>query len=165
MTVEKLSASLARIPWNKGLKTLCWKVGQSFLKFSGQDECFYGGLYLKRKAFEVAQNEAGAFSDQAARIIATKKFKAKPREDVGEAAEEDFKRAVEWYRQGKLPPAHLEARAERWTVKVFLAHFHQVAFFCAYGEVPPKPWILDIGGHDKEIKCPNWALVLNQRDG
>ena len=44
-------------PWNAELKTLCWKIGQSFMKFSGDDACFYGHVYRERKAYEVARNE------------------------------------------------------------------------------------------------------------
>jgi hypothetical protein len=48
-----------RRPWNATLKTLCWKVGQSFMKFSNDENCFYGRIYRERKAYEIARNETG----------------------------------------------------------------------------------------------------------
>ena len=29
-------------PWNAKLKTLTWKIGQSFMKLSNDEECYYG---------------------------------------------------------------------------------------------------------------------------
>lgn len=45
-------------PHNAKLKVLCWKIGESFKKFSGRDECAYGKLYQQRKAYEVERDEA-----------------------------------------------------------------------------------------------------------
>ena len=55
-------------PWNAQLKTLCWKIGESFVKVSGDETALYGKVYKERKEKEVAKNEAGDFADQAARI-------------------------------------------------------------------------------------------------
>jgi hypothetical protein len=59
MTPTTASAALSRRPWNTQLKTLTWKVGQSFMKFSGQAECYYGAVYKQRKAYEIERNVAG----------------------------------------------------------------------------------------------------------
>jgi hypothetical protein len=45
-------------PHNAKLKVLCWKIGESFKKFSGRDDCYYGKLYQQRKAYEVERDEA-----------------------------------------------------------------------------------------------------------
>ena len=52
-------------PWNSNLKVLCWKLGESFVKVSGNEDAFYGRLYKQRKEIEIAKNEAGEFADQA----------------------------------------------------------------------------------------------------
>jgi hypothetical protein len=52
-------------PWNAKLKALCWKIGQSFVKVSGNENDFYGKIYKERKEYEVAKNEAGEYADQA----------------------------------------------------------------------------------------------------
>src|SRR5262245_27076924 len=59
-------------PWNAGLKVLCWKVGQSFMKFAGAEECTYGKIYRARKEQEIRKNEAGENSETARLTLETK---------------------------------------------------------------------------------------------
>lgn len=131
-------------PWNASLKTLCWKIGESFVKVSGNEKSFYGELYKKRKELETMRNEQGLFADQAAAML--NRFK------IG--ADTD---ARKHYEQGKLPPAHLHARAKRYAVKLFLAHWHEVAYRNRYGEDPPKPYAIDILKHAHHIKASEGA--------
>lgn len=60
-------------PFNASLKVLTWKIGQSFLKNSGREDCVYGKLLLERWAYERAKNVSGALADQATEKL--KKFK------------------------------------------------------------------------------------------
>ncbi len=131
-------------PWNASLKTLCWKIGESFVKVSGCDDDFYGHLYARRKDQEIAANEAGQFADQAARKL--------ERFNIGKATD-----AYKAYAQGKLPPAHIHARAKRWAVKLFLAHYHHVAWTLATGQPPAKPYVISILGHADFIAPPNFG--------
>lgn len=39
-------------PFNAKLKTLCWKIGESFVKVSNNDKDVYGKLYKIRKEYE-----------------------------------------------------------------------------------------------------------------
>src|SRR3974390_1663470 len=55
-----------RRPFNAQLKVLCWKTGQSFMKLSNRDDCYYGKVYRTRKDYEIANNEAGKLKDVAA---------------------------------------------------------------------------------------------------
>jgi len=56
-----------------------------------------------------------------------------------------------------LPPAHIHARARRYAVKLFLSHYHHVAYEVATGQKPPKPYVLDrIPGHTHYVAPPNW---------
>ena len=48
-------------PWNADLKTLCWKLGQSFLKVQSNSNAFYSRLYLERKEYETEKNEKGDY--------------------------------------------------------------------------------------------------------
>jgi len=142
-TVTNLSAALAKRPWNAALKTLCWKASQSFVKVHNSEKDFYGHLYAQRKQVEIAANDAGQYADQAAMKL--EKYR------IGQDTE-----AFKWYSIGKLPPAHIEARACRWTVKLFLSHWHRVAFECEFGRVPPPPYILTLPGHAHPIEPPGW---------
>ena len=133
-------------PWNASLKTLCWKIGESFVKVSGRDADVYGKLYLQRKAYEQQRNEAGELKDQAAAKLA--KFK------IGKSTD-----AYKAYSTGLLPPGHIHARAKRWTVKLFLGHWHTVAYTIKMGTTPPKPYVMTILGHGHEIQVPNWPIT------
>jgi len=57
---------------------------------------------------------------------------------------------------GKLPPAHIHARVKRWAVKLFLAHYHHVAWTLAIGAPPPKPYVIAVLGHADFIAPPNF---------
>jgi hypothetical protein len=136
----------AKRPWNASLKTLCWKIGESFVKVSTNDDDVYGHLYVARKAYEQQRNEAGALADQAAAKL--EKFR------IGKGTE-----ARKAYEAGRLPPAHVHARAKRWAVKLFLAHYQAVAYRDHFGTDAPKPYILTReGGHAHEITVPNWPF-------
>ncbi len=132
-------------PWNASLRCLCWKIGESFVKVSGRPDDFYGKLYLQRKRVEQERNEAGEFAGQATRKL--ERFKIDKSTDAYAA-----------YAAGKLPPAHIHARAKRWTVKLFLAHYHQVAWTLATGSPPPKPYAISILGHADMILPPNFPM-------
>lgn len=141
-------------PWNGALKRLCWILGESFTKVSGHERDTYGQLYKARKAWEQAKNEAGDYADQAAASLAAKKF--------GDDTE-----AKKHYDAGRLPPARIHLRAQRWAVKVFLAHLHHVWHEIELGTPPPRPYVLseaahlahpELAGHTRYRGPPNWPM-------
>lgn len=127
-------------PWNAQLKTLSWKIGESFVKVSGKEDAVYGHVYAERKALETQKNERGDYRDQAAAKLA--KFK------IGKNTE-----AHGHYSAGRLPPAHVHARAKRYAVKLFLAHWHEVAYRERYGKAPPLPYPIAHLGHAHVISA------------
>lgn len=127
-------------PFNAELKTLCWKIGQSFMKFSGKEECFYGQLYKQDKARRIAKNEAGDYADFAKSILEKKNFKA------------NMTRAK--LETGKLSDAQIDAQARRFAVKIFLSHYHAVAYQAHHGTPAPRPYIIAHGDHVHEIAIP-----------
>lgn len=119
-------------PWNAQLKVLCWKVGQSFMKFSNNEKCYYGHLYKERKEYENNRNESGGNKEIAAKLLPT------------------FHKTTDAYghlSNGKLPPAQIDARARRWAVKIFLSHLHAEWYRRKFNTEPPKPFALAILGH------------------
>lgn len=128
-------------PWNANLKVLCWKLGESFVKVSGYEDAFYGKLYKERKALEIERNERGEFADQAAAKL--EKFK------IGKTTD-----AYKAYSQGKLPPAHIHARATRYAVKIFLSNLHHIMYVEHHGKEPPLPYAIGILNHAHMIKPP-----------
>jgi hypothetical protein len=128
-------------PFNAEFKTLCWKIGQSFMKFSGKDECFYGQLYKQDKARRIAKNEAGDYAEFAKSILEKKNFKVNQTRAKLET--------------GKLSDAQIDAQARRFAVKIFLSHYHAVAYQAHHGEPAPRPYIIAHGDHVHEIAIPN----------
>lgn len=132
-------------PWNAELKTLCWKVGESFVKNKSRPTDVYGKLYDQRKAYEIERNESGELADQAAAALERKK--------IGQATD-----AYKHYAGGKLPPAQIHARATRWTVKLFLSHFHAVWYELTFGQKPAAPYAIAQLGHAHLLEPPNWPV-------
>jgi len=113
-------------PHNAALKRLCFLIGKSFVKTSGRPASLYGRLYLERKAYEAPKIEAGDYSAQAQAIL--------------EARPTHKQKTI--YAAGKLPPGHLDMRAMRYTVKLFLSHLHEAWYRWHYKQPPPKPFAL-----------------------
>lgn len=54
-----------------------------------------------------------------------------------------------------LPPQRLDLRAMRWIEKLFLSHYHHVAYTLAYGTPPPAPYVFEhVDGHKDFIAPP-----------
>lgn len=130
-------------PWNAKLKQICWKIGQSFVKVSNNPSSIYGKLYKERKELEQSKNEKGEYETQAKSILINKK--------IGKNTE-----AYKWYSKGKLPPAHIQQRAERYAVKIFLSHLHQFWYKKHFGVDAPKPYPIAILGHAHMIDMPEY---------
>ena len=143
--------------WNKGekrphnadLKRLCWLIGESFVKVSGNENAFYGQLYKQQKAVYIARNESGGFADRAKDIIAEGRYKR----DTG---------AKKAYEGGKLPDAHIHAMAKRYAVKIFLSHLHEV-WRKSEGLDIPAPFPIAHLGHVHKIEVPN-STIMNDSD-
>tara|TARA_R110000824_G_scaffold54841_3_gene151293 strand:- start:313 stop:1125 length:813 start_codon:yes stop_codon:yes gene_type:complete len=128
-------------PHNAELKVLCWKLGESFVKVSGNEKAFYGKVYKERKELEVQRNNAGEFADQAEAMLEKKNFKKTTE-------------AYKAYIKGKLPPAHVQSRSRRYAVKLFLSHLHEVWYKYEFKKNPPNPFVLEHGGHTHKIEPP-----------
>ena len=121
-------------PWNTRLKVVCFHAGESFVKFCNDERCIYGHEYKARKELEIAQNEKLMFAEQAAAKL--KKFNIRKDTD-----------AYKSYIQGKLPPAHIHARAKRVAVKLFLSHLHREMYRTILKKEPPFPYPIAHMGH------------------
>ncbi len=133
-------------PWNAGLKVLCWKVGESFVKVQNLPSDTYGQVYVARKAYEQERNERGGNAEAAKASLEKKKF--------GKETE-----SYKHYTEGKLPDIQIHRRAQRYAVKLFLAHFHEVYYFLRYQTLPPFPYALAYLGHAHKIDPPNTDMI------
>lgn len=127
-------------PWNAALKVLCWKAGESFVKFHNNDACFYGKVYETQKAIYIERNERGEYAERAARILTERK--------IGKETD-----AFKHYSAGRLPPAHIHAMARRYAVKLFLSHLHGEMYRTLLGKEPPLPYPVAVLGHAHVIKA------------
>lgn len=133
-------------PWNASLKTLCWKIGQSFMKFSGKEECFYGKLYKSQKEHLVKKNLEGGFKELADSVVSSKNFRNKE--------------VLAKYKSGILPDGHVDAMARRWVVKLFLSNLHEL--WCKVDGIDcPKPYVMAHLGHAHHIIQPDLLDIDN----
>ncbi len=143
ITKESLAKAAAIRPWNEQLKVLCWKIGQSFMKFAAAEACTYGHWYKQRKQIELERDASGKFREYA---IANASRYGK--------STDAFKHMTE----GHLPPAQIDARARRWAVKLFLSHLHGEWYRREFGKEPPLPYPIAHLGHahfiDADDKVP-----------
>lgn len=128
-------------PWNTPLKTLCWKLGESFVKVHNRPNAFYGHLYAERKQLEEERNAAGQFKDQAAQQLKEKK--------IGKDTD-----AFKHLTAGHLPPAQIYLRAKRYAVKIFLSHLHETMYEERFGKPAPVPYVIAHGGHTHYLARP-----------
>lgn len=134
-------------PYNAKLKTICWKIGESFVKVKNSPEDIYGKVYEARKQYETEKNNNFEYAQQAYEILNKK--------NIGKDTI-----AYQYYSKGMLPPGHIHARARRYAVKLFLSHYHHVAYYLRYGQEPPLPYVLEhVPGHVHFIEPPNFDLV------
>src|ERR1700690_1045372 len=127
--------------WSSSLKRLTWLMGQSFVKVSGNEKAVYGHLYKEKKEYYVKKNESGDYAERAAQCLIDNQY--------GKETE-----AYKHYSAGHLPPAHIQAMAERYAAKIFLSHFWEMSLRIK-GIVPPKCYAIAILGHAHEIKPPS----------
>jgi hypothetical protein len=165
-------------PFNADLKLIFWKLGQSFMKQSGNEASLYGHkLYRGRKAFEIARNDDGAMAETAAAILEKRKYRKETdafkwlsgRYKGGtmaammkldpEARPAFLKKRIGEVGEfdGMLPPAQIDGRARRYAVKLFLSHAH-VAWRRLEGLTEPTPFAMAHLEHhdmiDPEVPYP-----------
>lgn len=137
-SVVDLESYLAKPPYNTELKKRMFLVGDMFIKQSGRDKSLYGKIYKERRNLELMKNENGDYADQAARILSDKNF---------DKSTTTYKELSE----GRLSAAHINARARRYAVKLFISHVFEAMYFAEFHEEPPKAYVIQYMGHHDYI--------------
>ena len=137
ITKSDLEKFMAKPPYNKDLKVLCYNIGECLKKQSNKEKSLYGRMYKDRKAYETAKNERLEYKDQAEAMLREKNFTNK---DV-----------IECYESGKLTAGHIDMRACRYAVKMFLSHFYEMYHLAEYGTTPRTPYILAVADEKLNI--------------
>jgi hypothetical protein len=186
-----LIAWLAKRPWNASLKTLCWKAGQSFIKLQSKPKDIYGKQFLVRKAIEIAKNDEGRYAEQAQvkmKLVnkntdswpwyagcypagTTNAYAAlasvftEPDKLLTERGRLlDDRRVDPGEGVQMLPPLHINARASRWMVKLFLSHAHFVGHWLTTGQLAPNPYPIEFCGHAHVIPPPNMGEIIGLQE-
>ncbi len=123
------------------LKSLCWKIGSSFAKYSSKTNCFYGKLYLQDKERRTKKNNEGLYAQKAAEILSDLPYKYRSDEHL--------------LKQGKLSDEQIDAQARRFAVKIFLSHYYTIAYQEYHGEPTIRPSYITINGKKEFIEIPN----------
>lgn len=139
LNYTNLQKLLAKPPYNIDLKVICWKIGQSFMKVSGNEKSVYGALYKERKELEESKNSHGAYGDQIANALISKKW-------------DKNKDTYKSYTEGKLTASHITARSTRMATRVFLTHFFEAMYIYRYHEAPPAIFPIAHMGHEDYIE-------------
>jgi len=167
-----------RRPWNARLKTLCWKLGESFVKTANRDGSIYGPLYAQRKKEEWEKNLRGEYVEKAAYYL--NKFKFRQTTEAykwlsGQVCPQDAEKFI----KGEitklpdkpsgpgvpmLPPGHIHERAKRWAVKIFLSNLHEVWYEWYYKKPAPAPYPLAYLGHAHKIEPANKIISLPESE-
>lgn len=173
LTKKTLTNAIAKCPWNQLLKKTCWKLGESFVKQSSRETCWYGKKYLERKAFEWTRNFSGGNTEAAAKALQEKDYS---KGDSNAKSWYTGKVDLEWAKgivaahepfpvtvqKGEshpmLPPAQIHLRATRWTVKLFLAHLHDEWYRWEFKQEPPLPYPIAHQGHAHFINPPGQSI-------
>lgn len=166
-------------PWNAGLKTLCYKIGDSFVKLSHRQDSYYSQHYRRRKAEEWRRNLAGDYQDIARQSHERKRYGKDTDQFAWYTGLCSAVAAAECLEQGTAPsaaacrrddigqfpmlsPAHIDMRARRHTVKLFLSHLHECWYRTHYGTEPPKPFSISIQQHAHYLPPPQLAALQQQ---
>ena len=124
---------MAMPPYNIELKKMCYLIGESFCKVSNRGS-LYGQIYKERKALETMKNERGDYKEQAEKLL----------------SEKNYSKDTDTYKflsQGKLSPGHINERAKRYAVKIFLTHFFECCWIYTHHTEPPVLYVIEHLGH------------------
>jgi hypothetical protein len=140
---NKIYIALVMPKYSLELKQVCNMIGDQVIK----NKNLYHDLYVYRRKWEEARNEAGEYKSRAEAQL--QKHNYKP-----------WKEPYKTYITGKLPPSHIIARSKRWAIKIFLAHYYSVIYSIRNdGKVPYDAYALDILKGQRQILVPNLEKI------
>lgn len=174
LTETSLANAISRRPWNAELKQFLFHFGESMVKFSGNEKCFYGHIFLARKDRYWKDNLSGKYRQRAlddaqhydkstaAYAWASGCYRADQINDLINSGKKLIPENLEGLKlkpgegDPMLPPAHIHARARRYTGSIFLSHLHRVWWETEMKEPAPKPFVIEHLGHAHVIRVPNY---------
>ena len=147
VTKQVVAATMVRRPYSVPMKTLAWQTATWMVRtHNNKEPSEYLPYYYMWKEQEERANERLEFADQAQWYLDNVKIRNKANKA--------------YYKQGKLPPRHIENRVKRKLVKLFISHFHEHYYALVHGELPARPYVFEHLGHTDEIHPPvmHWKV-------
>lgn len=168
--------------FSRSFRRIAYYAGESFVR-AGK---YYRNLYVQRKAYEWRKNLSGGNREQA--LAAARKAVA-PASRAFLSGDVDPEKLLGYMALGKSPvsangaiaravispgagipmltPGHIDRRARRWTIKMFISHFSQVSWESTSSD-SDEPWqppyAVRTLGHDDLIPPPNWPMQKGWKD-
>ena len=142
LTYESIIKGLSKPPYNTKAKTITYQIIDNIIR-KGTSE--YATLYRKRKAYEVANNEAGYYVNEARNQLRKKNY--------------ENETAKTCLAKGKLTPGHIDRRARRYVAKIFLSHYFELLWIEKYGKLPKLAPVFSDGNHYHYI-MPEYAYDM-----
>jgi hypothetical protein len=188
LTHETLVKALCRRPYNASLKTLCWKIGECFMKFSNRAKkvcpnCDTINPFMLNKPdsdeekdickkcnHDITNTPAiplcfyGQLYRKQKQYLITLNQSGKLSNTASETLSkkniQDAK-TLALYKNGMLSDGHIEGMAKRFAVKLFLSNLHEL--WCAIEKIPcPKPYAMSILGHAHYVCQPEILDYINK---
>jgi hypothetical protein len=142
-----LEKALAVRPWNDRAKKTCFLISDQIVRQQERPAGrFYGYIYQSRKAYETENNKTGKLAEQAKASL----------KRVGKNTVTGKANA-----KGMLSDGHIDRRARRYAVKVFLSHVHAQAYHDYHGADAPMPYAFTDrceGNHRHYIDRPDHVV-------
>lgn len=128
--------------WNNELKFMSNKLREIFQSLQDSPASIYGQLYSVDLERRISKNDLKEYSEKAEQILETKNVD---------------KNSVEYdaLTEGYLSLNHIEAQAKRFAVKIFLSHYHAVAYQEHYGVKPSRFNYATADNDSRKIDIPN----------
>lgn len=186
LTYDTLAKAICRRPHNASLKTLCWKIGDCFMKFSNAAEktcpsCGHVHKTNLNKQVEEDEKESckkcgfditniasvpvcfygQLYRKQKQYLIGLNQSGGLARTAAETLAKKNIQdpRTLSLYKNGQLSDGHIDGMAKRFAVKLFLSNLHEL--WCAVEKIPcPQPYSMSILGHAHYICQPEISAYI-----
>lgn len=128
--------------WNNELKFMSNKLGEIFQSLQDNTQSIYGQLYSVDLERRISKNDLKEYAEKAEQILQSKHVDKNSTE-------------YECLTEGYLSINHIEAQAKRFAVKIFLSHYHAIAYQENYGVKPVRSDNLQTPNGSTRIDIPN----------
>ena len=128
--------------YNVSLKHMCVEIGRIFVKDTSYKNNFYTELYLRDYLRRTNLNKEGAYATLAKQSLSSYVVDPKKEQSIANKA---------IYEKGLLPENRISVQSQRYAVKIFLAHWHAVA----YRDLFHKDYV---SHHKNIVPVPRWPF-------